>query len=238
MTADQYKRQAAEQAIALVEDGMALGLGTGSTAAHFVDLLGQRVREGLEVACVPTSEATRAQAEGLAIPLIDLDRQPSLDLTVDGADEIDPELRLIKGGGGALLREKIVAIASQRMVVIADSSKLVATLGAFPLPVEIVRFGAIATLNMVEAVAAEVGCAGEIKLRMRSDGTPFITDSGHFILDCAFGRIAEPEALDEVLKLVPGVVENGLFLGIADAAIVVGPDGVAVLDRDSRDQPG
>ena len=139
MTADQYKRQAAEHAITLVEDGMALGLGTGSTAAHFVDLLGQRVREGLKVVCVPTSEATRAQAERLGIPLADLDQRPALDLTVDGADEIDPALRLIKGGGGALLREKIVAMASDRMVVIADHSKRVATLGAFPLPVEIVQ---------------------------------------------------------------------------------------------------
>ena len=238
MTADQYKRQAAEHAIALVDDGMALGLGTGSTAAHFVDLLGRRVKEGLKVACVPTSEATRTQAERLGIPLIDLDRRPSLDLTVDGADEIDPQLRLIKGGGGALLREKIVAMASDRMVVIADHSKRVATLGAFPLPVEIVRFGTAATRNMVEALAAEAGCAGEITQRKRPDGQPYLTDSGHFILDCAFGHIAEPEALDEALKLIPGVVESGLFLGIADAAIIAGPDGVAVLDSDSDTQTG
>jgi len=238
VTSDQYKRQAAEHAVALVDDGMALGLGTGSTAAHFVDLLAQRVMEGLKVVCVPTSEATRTQAERLGIPLIDLDRRPSLDLTVDGADEIDPQLRLIKGGGGALLREKIVAMASERMVVVADRSKRVAVLGAFPLPVEIVRFGAAATRNMVEALAAEAGCAGEIAQRMRPDGQPYLTDSGHFILDCAFGRIAEPEALDEALKLIPGVVENGLFLGIADAAIIAGPDGVAVLDRDSATQTG
>jgi ribose 5-phosphate isomerase A len=237
-TADPYKRQAAEHAISLVDDGMALGLGTGSTAAHFVDLLGRRVKEGLTVACVPTSEATRAQAERLGIPLIDLDRRPSLDLTVDGADEIDPKLRLIKGGGGALLREKIVAMASDRMVVIADHSKRVAALGAFPLPVEVVRFGVAATRNLIEALAAEAGCSGAIALRMQPDGHPFATDSGHFILDCAFGRIAEPEALDEALKLVPGVVESGLFLRIADAAIVAGPDGVAVLVRDSDTQTG
>lgn len=238
LTTDQYKRQAAEHAMPLVEDGMVLGLGTGSTAAHFVDLLGQRVNEGLKVVCVPTSESTRAQAERLGIPLVDLDRQPSLDLTIDGADEIDPELRLIKGGGGALLREKIVATASDRMVVIADHSKLVATLGAFPVSVEVVRFGLAATRNLVEALAAEAGCPGEIALRMKPDGQPFVTDGGHLILDCAFGRIADPEALDEALKLVPGVVENGLFLGIADAAIVVGPDGVAVLDRDERTRSG
>jgi ribose 5-phosphate isomerase A len=238
MTADQYKRQAAEHAITLVEDGMALGLGTGSTAAHFVDLLGQRVKEGLKVVCVPTSEATWMQAERLGIVLSDLDRQPSLDLTIDGADEIDPDLRLIKGGGGALLREKIVAMASGRMVVIADHTKRVATLGAFPLPVEIVSFGATATRNLIEALAAEAGCTGEIALRTRPDGQPFLTDGGHLILDCAFGRIAEPEALDEALKLVPGVVETGLFLGVADAAIVAGPDGVAVLARDSDARAG
>jgi ribose 5-phosphate isomerase A len=233
VTSDQYKRQAAEHAISLVDDGMALGLGTGSTAAHFVDLLGQRVREGLKVACVPTSAATRAQAERLGIPLIDFDRRPSLDLTVDGADEIDPELRLIKGGGGALLHEKIVAMASARMVVIADHTKRVATLGAFPLPVEIVRFGATITRTMVEMLAADAGCSGEIVLRLQAAGRPFTTDSGNLILDCAFGRIEDPEALDEALKLIPGVVESGLFLGVADAAIIAGPAGVAVLERDS-----
>jgi ribose 5-phosphate isomerase A len=233
MTAEIWKRQAAERAIALIEDGMTLGLGTGSTAAHFIGLLGERVRDGLRVDCVPTSEATRTQAERLGISLIDLDRRPFLDLTVDGADEIDGELRLIKGGGGALLCEKIVAAASDRMVVIADYSKRVATLGASPLPVEAVRFGIASTRNMIEALAADAGCRGEIALRLDGDGRPFVTDSGNFIIDCAFGRIDEPEALDGALKLVPGVVENGLFLGLADAAIIAGPDGVAVLGRDN-----
>jgi len=237
MTADDWKQQAAERALALVEDGMTVGLGTGSTAARFVDLVGQRVKAGLRVRCVPTSEATRMQAERLGIPLITLDQQPFVDLTVDGADELDSELRLIKGGGGALLVEKIVATASGRMVVIADASKQVETLGRFPLPVEIVRFGFGATRNMIEVLAADAGCRGEIKQRMRSDGQPFVTDSGNFILDCAFGRIDEPEALDEALKLIPGVVENGLFLGIADAAIVAGPDGVAVLEREDDAEP-
>jgi ribose 5-phosphate isomerase A len=238
MTAELYKRQAAEHAVGLVEDGMVLGLGTGSTAAHFIDLIGQRFKQGMKIVCVPTSEATRAQAERLGIPLIDLDRQPSLDLTIDGADEIDPQLRLIKGGGGALLREKIVAMASDRMVVIADHSKLVATLGAFPLPVEVVRFGLSATRNLVEALAAEAGCRGDIVLRTKPDGQPSVSDSGHYILDCAFGRIAEPEALDAALKQVPGVVESGLFLNLADAAIVAGPDGVDVLDRDHNEGAG
>lgn len=236
MTADDWKQQAAERALTLVEDGMTLGLGTGSTAARFVDLVGQKVKAGLRVRCVPTSEATRAQAERLGIPLITLDQQPFLDITVDGADELDSELRLIKGGGGALLIEKIVATASGRMVVIADASKQVETLGRFPLPVEIVRFGFGATRNMIEVLAADAGCRGEIKQRMRPDGPPFVTDSGNFILDCAFGRIEEPEALDEALKLIPGVVENGLFLGIADAAIVAGPDGVVMLERDDAEQ--
>ncbi|HEX6000068.1 MAG TPA: ribose-5-phosphate isomerase RpiA [Hyphomicrobiaceae bacterium] len=232
MTSEHFKRQAAERAIALVEDGMTLGLGTGSTAAHFVDLLGQRVRDGLKVVGVPTSAATRVQAERLGIPLVDLDRKPWLDLTVDGADEIDPELRLIKGGGGALLYEKIVAMASERMVVIADHSKRVDVLGGSPLPVEIVRFGIGATRSLVEALAADAGCSGEITLRLNADGQPFSTDSGNYILDCAFDRIDAPEALDEALKLVPGVVENGLFLGIADTAIVAGPDGVVTIERD------
>ena len=238
MSADEWKQQAAARAIELVQDGMTLGLGTGSTAARFVDLLGRRIRdEGLKVVCVPTSEATRAQAEALGIALISLDQQPYLDLTIDGTDEIDDELRLIKGGGGALLREKIVATASESMVVIADHTKRVATLGAFPLPVEVARFGLAATRNMIEVLTSDAGCTGEIKLRLKPDGAPFVTDGGNFILDCAFGRIEDPEALDEALKLVPGVMESGLFLGIADAAIIAGPDGVIVLERDADDEP-
>jgi ribose 5-phosphate isomerase A len=237
MTADLWKQQAAERALELVQDGMTLGLGSGSTAARFVDLVGRKVNEGMKLRCVPTSEATRAQAERLGIPLVSLDDQPFLDLTVDGADELDDELRLIKGGGGALLREKIVATASSRMVVVADASKRVATLGKYPLPVEVVRFGLAATRNMLEVLASDAGCTGEVKLRMKADGQPFATDSGNLILDCAFGRIDDPEALDEALKLIPGVVESGLFLGIADAAIIAGPDGVVVIERD-EEEPG
>jgi len=233
MSADSLKQQAAERALEFVDNGMSLGLGSGSTAAKFVDLVGQRVKAGLQVKCVPTSEATRAQAERLGIPLTSLDDTPFLDLTVDGADEIDAQLRLIKGGGGALLREKIVATASQRMVVITDASKLVVTLGKFPLPIEVVRFGLAATRNMVEVLSADAGCEGEIKVRLAADGKPFETDGGNLILDCAFGQITDPEALEDALKLIPGVVESGLFLGIADAAVIAGPDGVVVVDRDA-----
>lgn len=229
MSTDDWKRQAAEQALAYVEDGMKLGLGTGSTAAKFVELLGARVRSGLKVICVPTSEATRAQAAALSIPLTTLDAMPSLDLTVDGADEIDDELRLIKGGGGALLREKIVAVASNRVVIIADNSKRVEMLGKFPLPLEVVPFGLAATESLIAKLAADAGLDGEIKLRRGTDGNPFVTDNGNLILDCAFGSIDDPEALDDALKLVPGLVESGLFLGIADVGIIAGPKGVEVL---------
>jgi len=235
MSADRYKLQAAERALQYVKPGMKLGLGTGSTAAKLVDLLGARVREGLDVVCVPTSEATRQQAAALGISLTTLDDTPFLDLTLDGADELDDTLRLIKGGGGALLREKIVATASERMIVMADHTKRVATLGAFPLPVEVVAFGLVATRNMIETLAADCGCKGEIKVRLAKNGTPFHTDSGNLILDCGFGRIPEPEALDEALKLIPGVVENGLFIGIADAAVIAGPDGVTVIEAVRED---
>ncbi len=231
LTINDLKENAARAALDLVEDGMRLGLGTGSTAARFVDALAGRVASGLHVVCVPTSEATRAQAERLGIPLTTLDETPQLDLTVDGADEIDDQLRMIKGGGGALLREKIVATASARMVVIADESKLVTTLGTYPLPIEVVRFGLMATMRLVEAIAAEAGCVGEIRLRPGPGEAPFVTDQGNLIIDCAFGAIPEPEVLAFALKRVPGVVEHGLFLGVADLAIVAGSGGVRALRR-------
>ena len=234
---DAYKQQAAERALAFVESGMKLGLGTGSTAAKFVELLGIKVRAGLDVVCVPTSAATRAQAETLGIPLTTLDETPFLDLTVDGTDEVDNSLRLIKGGGGALLHEKIVATASDRMIVIADASKRVDVLGAFPLPVEVVRFGLAATRSLIEMLAADAGCKGPIEQRIGPKGEPLVTESGNFILDCSFGRIEDPEALDEALKLIPGVVENGLFLDLADAAIIAGPEGVILLEADYRLDP-
>lgn len=235
MSSDDLKRQAAEQALNYVEDGMKLGLGTGSTAAKFVELLGAKVKAGLKVVCVPTSEATRAQAAALGIPLATLEEHPQLDLTVDGADEIDEELRLIKGGGGALLREKIVAVASERVVIIADSSKLVDVLGRFPLPIEVASFGLAATVSLITGLAADAGCEGEIKLRTSSNGAPYVTDNGNHILDCSFGAIDDPEALDDALKLVPGIVESGLFLGIADIGIVAGPKGIEVLSAIKSD---
>jgi ribose 5-phosphate isomerase A len=230
MSVDSFKLAAARRALGFVESKMRLGLGTGSTASLFVELLGEEVRKGLSVLCVPTSDDTRLKAAKFGIPLTTLDETPLLDLTIDGADELDGELRLIKGGGGALLREKIVATASDRMIVIADVSKRVDKLGAFPLPVEVVRFGVTATRNMIEMLAADAGCHGEIKLRLGRDGEPFVTDGGNYIFDCAFGRLDDPESLDEALKFIPGVVENGLFLGIADAAIIGGPEGVSVIE--------
>jgi ribose 5-phosphate isomerase A len=234
MSTDALKLAVAERALTFVEPGMKLGLGTGSTAAKFVALLGPKVRAGLDVVCVATSEATQKQAEALGIPMTTLDETPFLDLTIDGADELDEELRLIKGGGGALLREKIVATSSGRMIVIADASKRVATLGAFPLPIEVVRFGLTATRNMIIALAADAGCEGEIKLRMGADGKPFTTDSGNSILDCAFGQIDDPEALASALEMIPGVVEHGLFLGVCDTAFIAGPDGVEVLEAEAE----
>lgn len=235
MSADDWKRQAAEHALQYVESGMKLGLGTGSTAAKFVDLLAEKVKAGLDVICVPTSEATRAQADRLGIRLSTLDETPFLDLTVDGADEIDEELRLIKGGGGALLREKIVAVASQRVIIIADHTKRVETLGKFPLPVEVVQFGLAATRDMIESLAADVGCEGPIALRKGADGKPFITDNGNYILDCSFDMIEDADGLEDALKLIPGVVENGLFIGIADLGIIAGPMGVEVLSNEDPD---
>jgi ribose 5-phosphate isomerase A len=231
MSADAYKRDAAAAALDYVRPGMRLGLGTGSTARPFVDLLGTRVRAGLDVIAVPTSEATRAQAEACGIKLTTLDETPALDLTVDGADEIDPDLTLIKGGGGALLREKIVAAASARMVVIADASKWVAVLGKFPLPIEVVPFGLGATERAVLAAIAATGNAGALTLRKAQDGLAFVTDGGHFLLDAALGKIADPRSLGAALAAIPGVVEHGLFIGLAQTAIIAGSDGVRIVER-------
>jgi ribose 5-phosphate isomerase A len=225
------KRAAAARALELVQSGMKLGLGTGSTAYEFVALLGERVAAGLDVIGVPTSERTAAQAASLGIRITTLDELPELDLTIDGADEFDPALNLVKGGGGALLREKIVATASKRMVVITDSSKQVQHLGRFPLPVEVNRFGLGATRNAIVRVAESCGYHGEIVQRRTPEGADYLTDGGHLIFDCHFGRIDDPAALADRLVAIPGVVEHGLFIGIASQVICAGPDGIAVLDR-------
>jgi ribose 5-phosphate isomerase A len=231
MDIEAQKRAAAARAVEFVHPGMRLGLGTGSTAKHFVELLGERVRAGLDVVGVPTSEVTRALAERLGIKLTTLDETPELDLTVDGADEIAPDLTLIKGGGGALLREKIVASASATMLVIADESKCVSLLGRFPLPVEIVPFGAQATRRAVEAAASAAGCPGAAIMRKGPNGHAFVTDGGHWVLDAQLQRIPDPQALAARLAVIPGVMEHGLFIGLARTAIVAGPDGVRLIEQ-------
>ena len=225
---DAWKRLAAEKAVEDVRPGMKLGIGTGSTAEHFVRALGARVREGLDVIGVPTSERTHQLATEEGIRLATLDEMPELDLTVDGADEIDPGMRLIKGGGGALLREKIVAAASKEMIVIADDSKLVDVLGRFPLPIEVVPFGLGATALAVRDCFSGLGLSGQLALRGGNEH-PFVTDGGHFILDAELGRIPDADALAEKLVAIPGVVEHGLFIGLAAKAYVAGADGVRTI---------
>lgn len=228
MDAKSLKIEAARAALGYVESGMRLGIGTGSTAEEFVRLLAEKVASGMRITGVPTSERTAALCRELGVPLATLDDMPELDLTVDGADEIDPSLSLIKGGGGALLREKIVAAASAGLVVISDASKLVDTLGRFPLPIEVNRFGLKATEIAIARAASKLGLAGPLTLRM-TNGEPFVTDGGHLILDASFGRIPDTRALSEALHAIPGVVEHGLFLGLATAAIVASADGIETL---------
>ena len=228
---DELKRQAAARALDFVQSGMRLGLGTGSTAKHFVELLGARVREGLDIIGVPTSEATRADAIRCGIALTTLDEIDRLDLTVDGADEIDPDLNLIKGGGGALLREKIVAAASERMIVIADDSKWVEALGRFPLPIEVIPFGLPATQRSIGKAFAECGVSGQMAVRKGADGHVFVTDGGHWIVDAHLGRITDPPRLAQSLTLIPGVVEHGLFIGLASIALLAGFEGIRIFER-------
>ena len=227
------RAQAAAAAVAQVRNGMALGLGTGRTAEAFLESLASRIeREGLEVVGVPTSQRTAERARQLKITLTDLEAHPELDMTIDGADEIDPELRLIKGGGGALLREKIVASASRDMLVVADEAKCVEMLGAFPLPIEIVPFGMAATLVQLERAIASAGAGGPLRLR-KHDGRPFVTDNGNHIVDASLERIAEPDRLAHEIARIPGVVEHGLFIDLASCAYVAGPAGLRRLARQS-----
>lgn len=228
MDAREMKIKAAEVALTHVESGMRLGIGTGSTAEEFVRLLAEKVAGGFKVEGVPTSERTARLCVELGVPLKSLDELPELDLTIDGADEVDGALRLIKGGGGALLREKIVAAASGRMVVIADESKLVETLGRFPLPIEVNPFGLVSTRMAIEKVASKLGLTGGLSLRRSGDGD-FMTDGGHHIIDASFGRIPDAEALSSELNSIPGVVEHGLFLNMAALAIIAGHSGARTL---------
>ncbi len=227
------KRLAALEALKEVRSGMRLGLGTGSTAIELVRALGEMVAGGLDVVGVPTSERTAELARSLSIPLSTLDETPELDIAIDGADEIGPDLALVKGGGGALLREKITATATKRFVVIADATKMVDCLGRFPLPIEVVPFGLTVTLRQIREVAGALGLSGTLEMRAAAGGGHYVTDGGHFIVDAHFGRIPRPGDLGPALAAVPGVVEHGLFLGMADIAYVAGSTGVQIV-RTSR----
>ena len=214
MANEQEKQAAAHASLQFVRDGDIVGLGSGSTASIAVRLLGERVRGGLKIRGVPTSVETQRLAMEVGIPLLTLDDVQQMDVTIDGADEVDPQLELIKGGGGAMLREKIIASASRRMIVVADSSKQVPVLGKFPLPVEVIRFAQAVVAARISALGASVS------IRKRASGQPYVTDEGHHILDCRFGQIADPERLAHELDSMPGVVEHGLFIGLATVALI------------------
>jgi len=229
----EQKRAAAERAVAWVESGMTVGLGTGSTAVWAIRAIGAALSDGRlrDIVAVPTSNESDRNARDLGITIVTLAEHPVVDLTIDGADEVDPALNLIKGHGGALLREKIVAAASRRMIVIADGSKRVERLGRFPLPIEVVPFGLAATRAAVRKAIREAGSDGELRLRTAATGQPFLTDGGHCILDAALGRIDAPERLAAALAATPGVVEHGLFLGLASGAILATESGLVELGR-------
>jgi ribose 5-phosphate isomerase A len=227
MNADTYKRAAAERALACVESGMRLGLGTGTTAEIFFELLAEKIRAGLHIVGAATSRRTEEKARALGILLDDVDNLAPLDLVIDGADEADRELNLIKGGGGALLREKIVAASARRMIVIADSSKLVERLGHFPLPVEVTPFGHATTASRIRNAAASIGYES-LAVKLRAE---FVTDSGNLIYDCGFGAVHNAPLLAIALNVIPGVVDHGLFLNLASTLVIAGPDGVEVIEK-------
>ena len=221
---------AAQKAFEYVEDGMKLGLGTGSTADEFTKILSDNVKNGLDVVCVPTSENTKDLAESLNIPLASLENLNFLDLTVDGADEVDDDLSLLKGGGGALLREKIIAFNSKKMIVIADDTKKVSKLGEFRLPIELIKFEHKITINRVLEKLENIGYSGTAELRV-INGNPFKTDSENLIYDLSIGLIEEPAIIDNLLNSVPGVVENGLFVDMANIVIIGEQNGVKIIEK-------
>ena len=222
---DAEKQAAARAAVELVQPGTVVGLGSGSTATFAIHFLAERIRDGLKIVGVPTSQASMRVAQQLGIPLTTLEQNPSIDIDIDGADEIDPQLNLIKGGGGALLREKVIASAAKRFIVVAESVKLVPRLGKFPLPVEVIPFAEPLVRKRIEALGAQVS------LRKYAYGNPYVTDEGHHILDCNFGEIADPAALNARLHEIPGVVEHGLFIGMAETAFVGKDGGVVQVKR-------
>jgi ribose 5-phosphate isomerase A len=231
MANEHEKENAAMAAMEFVEDGMTIGLGTGSTAKYFVEMLAEEVADGLVVRCIETSEQTRRLASSLGVPLIPFEQVERIHLTVDGADEVDPQGQLIKGGGAALLREKIIANASDHMVVIADPSKQVERLGKFPLPVEVTPFGYTITAKLVYDVLAASGIdRPRVQLRSLTNGELVVTDGGNHILDCHCERIPDAEALAARLSNVPGVVEHGLFIGLARTVIIGNENGATVFE--------
>jgi ribose 5-phosphate isomerase A len=225
MANDQEKKEAARASLKFVKDGHVVGIGTGSTAKFFIELLGEQVRSGLKVRGIPTSERSGHLAASLGIPIITLDDCQQIDVTVDGADEFDPQLRLIKGGGGALLREKIVGSATKQYVIVADASKRVPVLGKFPLPVEVIKFAQALVKNRIEALGAKVD------LRRDAAGKLYLTDGNNYILDCRFGEISDADSLARQLSEMPGVVEHGLFIGMANVVLVAGGSEVQELRR-------
>jgi ribose 5-phosphate isomerase A len=228
MANDQEKEAAARASLEFVKNGQVVGLGTGSTAAYFIRLLGAEVKNGLRIRGIPSSDRSREQAAGLGIPLITLDECQEIDVTVDGADEVDPQLRLIKGGGGALLREKIVASASRQLVIVADATKRVSVLGKFPLPVEVIKFAQAVVRKKIEALGAAV------EMRMGTDGKPYLTDENNYILDCRFWQIPDADGLARRLSDMPGVVEHGLFIGMANVVLVANGSEVVELRARSK----
>jgi ribose 5-phosphate isomerase A len=225
---EELKKIAGEKAVEHIEDGMIVGLGTGSTVEYTLRKLGTLVRDGLKIKGIPTSIHTQRIAKGEQIPLITLEENPVIDVTIDGADEVDSNMNLIKGGGGALLREKVIAFNSKKVIIVIDDSKVVKALGIdIPLPVEVVKFGWTSTKKTLE----NFGC--NVVLRKIMGEEPFITDNSNYILDCEFERIAEPEQFEVDLNNIPGVVENGLFIGLVDEVIVGGKQGILTLDKES-----